>query len=190
MSTTSQIENISGYLSGLSSPSGTESIIAFLTAPVSNSAGQTRLPTFSRIASSTSPVSSPSSPCRVISASRWQLNRLDSRLGYSLCVNVAVNIGLHNAYLDLVLQRGNSRLESCRLAGSGRGHEVEQKYALLLELAAQLVRLLVVIFENTLLDFENYFSPVLSLVYYILVSCGGGVNKSAPQFTYHSYKRI
>ena len=41
-------ENISGYLSGLSSPSGTDSIITLRCAPVSNSAGHTRLPIFSR----------------------------------------------------------------------------------------------------------------------------------------------
>jgi len=61
-SSTSQIENMSGYFSGLSSPSGTERIMAFFTAPVSNSAGQTRLPTFSRMARSMFSVPSPSRP--------------------------------------------------------------------------------------------------------------------------------
>ena len=60
--TTSQIENIRGYLSGLSSPSGTDKIIAFLTAPVSNSAGQTRLPTFSSTTRSSSSVPNSSIP--------------------------------------------------------------------------------------------------------------------------------
>ena len=73
MSSTSQMENISGYLSGLSSPSGTDRIIAFLTEPVSNSAGQTRLPTFSRMARSTSSTPRPSSPCFVMPASRWHM---------------------------------------------------------------------------------------------------------------------
>ena len=41
--------NTSGYLSGLSSPSGIESKTKFMSAPVLNSAGQTRLPTFSKI---------------------------------------------------------------------------------------------------------------------------------------------
>ena len=57
----------------MSSPSGTERIMAFLVAPVSNSAGHTRFPTFSRITRSSSAVSSPSSPCLVISASRWHI---------------------------------------------------------------------------------------------------------------------
>ena len=72
-STISHTWNISGYFSGLSWPSGTDKIMAFFTAPVSNSAGQTRLPTFSRIAKSMSPVPRPSNPCRVISASRWHI---------------------------------------------------------------------------------------------------------------------
>ena len=73
MTTTSQMENISGYFSGLSSPSGTDKIIALHTAPVSNSAGQTRFPTFSRMTRSAPPRSTLSSPWRVISASRWHI---------------------------------------------------------------------------------------------------------------------
>ena len=61
---------IKGYFSGLSCPSGTERIITFLDAPVSNSAGQTKFPTFSRIARSIPSVPSSLSPCLVISASR------------------------------------------------------------------------------------------------------------------------
>ena len=122
-----------------------------------------------------------------------QLNCLDSRLGDSLRVNIAVYVRFHNAYLNLVFQRGDSRLEGSRFACSGRGHEVEQEYALLFELAAQLVRLLVVIFKHALFDFKNsyfvhVFSPVFRLFYYILSRYGGGVNKSASYFTYHSYK--
>ena len=41
--------NISGYFSGLSSPSGTESNIILILLPVSNSAGHTKLPIFSKI---------------------------------------------------------------------------------------------------------------------------------------------
>ena len=67
------MENINGYFNGLSSPSGTLKIMALFTAPVSNSAGQTRLPTFSRMARSTSFVPRLSIPCLVISASRWHM---------------------------------------------------------------------------------------------------------------------
>ena len=58
---------------GLSSPSGTDRIIALQVAPVSNSAGQTRLPTFSRMTRSVSSRLRLSSPWRVISASRWHM---------------------------------------------------------------------------------------------------------------------
>ena len=70
---TSQIVNISGYLRGLSCPSGTDRIMAFFTAPVSNSAGQTRFPMFSRIARSTSSVPRLCSPCRVMLQSMWHI---------------------------------------------------------------------------------------------------------------------
>lgn len=48
INTRSQTLNIKGYFNGLSSPSGTDKIIRFLWDPVSNSAGQTRFPIFSR----------------------------------------------------------------------------------------------------------------------------------------------
>ena len=54
-----QISNIKGYFNGLSSPSGIERIIAFFVAPVSNSAGQTKLPTFSRMIRSLFAASNP-----------------------------------------------------------------------------------------------------------------------------------
>ena len=47
--------------------------MAFAEAPVSNSAGQTRFPTFSRIARSRPSVPSAASPCLVMSASRWHM---------------------------------------------------------------------------------------------------------------------
>ena len=67
------MENIRGYFRGLSWPSGTLKIMAFLQLPVSNSAGQTRLPTFSRITRSRFSSGTLSRPWRVISASRWHM---------------------------------------------------------------------------------------------------------------------
>ena len=63
---------MSGYLSGLSWPSGTERIIRFRCAPVSNSAGQTRLPTFSIKTTECSAGGSASSARSIMAASRWQ----------------------------------------------------------------------------------------------------------------------
>ena len=64
--------NISGYLSGLSSPSGTESSIILRCAPVSNSAGHTRLPIFSSTIRSQSSKFACASASLTISASMWQ----------------------------------------------------------------------------------------------------------------------
>ena len=58
--------NISGYLSGLSSPSVTEETITRASSPTRNSAGQTRLPTFSITAGRSRPAAAPaarSGPC-------------------------------------------------------------------------------------------------------------------------------
>src|SRR5690606_9359527 len=68
----SAARNICGYLSGLSAPSVTDMITTFARSPRSNSAGQTRLPTFSII--TTEPSGGPSSriPRATMSASRWQ----------------------------------------------------------------------------------------------------------------------
>ncbi len=52
--TSSQARNISGYLSGLSSPSATDETMIRASSPTRNSAGQTRLPTFSMISRSSS----------------------------------------------------------------------------------------------------------------------------------------
>ena len=58
----------------MSSPSGTLKIITFLWAPVSNSAGQTRFPMFSRIRRSVSPIACGywASARATMSASMWQ----------------------------------------------------------------------------------------------------------------------
>src|SRR6201999_2438388 len=69
--TTSTDRNITGYFSGLSSPSVTEDNIAFACSPTSNSAGQTRLPTFSMITRSNPGRSRPGSARLTMGASRW-----------------------------------------------------------------------------------------------------------------------
>ena len=64
MMSTSLTVNMRGYLRGLSSPSGTLSSMTFFPAPVSNSAGQIRFPTFSP---------SSSNARRVMPASMWHM---------------------------------------------------------------------------------------------------------------------
>ncbi len=62
---------MSGYLSGLSSPSVTERITTLAASPRSKAAGQTRLPTFSMNSSPPSGRTSRWSACPTICASRW-----------------------------------------------------------------------------------------------------------------------
>ena len=69
--TSSQARNMSGYLSGLSSPSVTEQTIARASSPTRNSAGQTRLPTFSITSRSISSSGTSGSAERTMLASRW-----------------------------------------------------------------------------------------------------------------------
>ncbi len=68
--TSSQARNISGYLSGLSSPSVTDETITRTSSPTRNSAGQTRLPTFSITSRSISASGSAGSAERTMFASR------------------------------------------------------------------------------------------------------------------------
>ena len=76
ISTTSALRNIRGYLSGLSSPSVTLSNATLWCSPTSNSAGQTRLPTFSTSSKSSAEGSSRCCsnfrPPLTMAASRWQ----------------------------------------------------------------------------------------------------------------------
>ena len=70
--TRSAAANIPGYFSGLSSPSVTEMTTTLRDSPRANSAGQTRLPTFSSTTTPPAGGCSSSSARRTIDASRWQ----------------------------------------------------------------------------------------------------------------------
>ena len=66
------VENINGYFSTLSSPSGTLRMARRKLSPILNSAGQTRLPMFSKNTISAL-VPNSLNPCLDISASRWHI---------------------------------------------------------------------------------------------------------------------
>ena len=68
----SAARNMSGYLSGLSSPSVTDRITTLCASPRSKAAGQTRLPTFSMKSRLRGATSSCASARLTIDASRWQ----------------------------------------------------------------------------------------------------------------------
>ena len=66
-----------------------------------------------------------------------------------------VDVGLHDADAQVVLQGVDGRHEGRGLAAAGRGHEVEQEGVIALELFAQQICLTVVVFKNALFDFEH-----------------------------------
>ena len=70
-------------------------------------------------------------------------------------VNVGVDVGLHDADAELVLQRGDGGLEGRGLAAAGGGHEVEKEGAVALELFAHEIGLAVVAFKYALFYFQN-----------------------------------
>ena len=69
--TASATWNTPGYLSGLSSPSGTDKIITLAFSPKSKSVGHTRLPTFSTMMRSRRSRSSTSTARLIMALSRW-----------------------------------------------------------------------------------------------------------------------
>ena len=123
--TSSQVRNISGYLSGLSSPSVTEQTIARASSPTRNSAGQTRFPTFSITSRSISSSGSAGSAERTMLASRWHsppnpgsvLSWVTGQMqmGEPVGVERALDVALENAGADSV-ELGERPLEQCGLA--------------------------------------------------------------------------
>ena len=69
--------------------------------------------------------------------------------------NVGVDVGLHHADAELVLERGDGAAERGGLAAAGGAHQVEQKDLVFFQFGAQLVSLAVVAFKYTLLDLQN-----------------------------------
>ena len=72
INTRSAVRNMTGYLAGLSSPSGTDNRVTLRCWPRSKLAGQTRLPTFSIKTTSNSDRSRLCNAWWIMCASRWQ----------------------------------------------------------------------------------------------------------------------
>ena len=121
-----------GYFSGLSSPSVTEMTTTFARSPTSNSAGQTRLPTFSTNSSDPAGGSSSCSARCTISASRWQpapvltcTARAPARRIRSASKD-GLLVALDHADRTSSPQLGDRPLEQGGLAGAGGAHQVER----------------------------------------------------------------
>ena len=91
----------------------------------------------------------------VAHAAGVQLDNLRTAGGDGRGVDVGVDIGLHDADAQIVLQGVDGRHEGRGLAAAGRGHEVEQEGVIALEFFAQQICLPVVVFKNALFDFEH-----------------------------------
>ena len=125
-STSSQVRNISGYFSGLSSPSVTDETITRASSPTRNSAGHTRLPTFSITSRSMSCSGSAGSAERTMLASRWHsppkpgsvLSWVTGhvQLREPVGVHAALHVALEHADAHAVEPVGQHALEQRRLA--------------------------------------------------------------------------
>jgi len=103
---------------------------------------------------------------QVAHAAGVELNDLGAGLFNGGGVHVGINIGLHDADIHLVLQRGDGGLKRGGLAASGGGHEIQQERVLTLELFSQFIGFLVVVGKDAFLDFEYFVSfHIMHLVF-------------------------
>ena len=72
-----------------------------------------------------------------------------------LGIHIRVDVRLHHRNPQPILQCSNQSRQGSGLAGTGRGHEIQQKYLLLPQLLAQGLGLGIVVGEYALLDFDN-----------------------------------
>ena len=145
-STRSQVRNMSGYFSGLSSPSVTEETITRASSPTWNSAGHTRLPTFSMMSRSMSCSGSAGSArahhvgVEVALAAEArvgvELGHRDVQAGQPVGVHRALHVALEHADADAVDPVGEQRLEQRGLARPRRAHQVDDGDAVGVEVGA------------------------------------------------------
>ena len=130
-SRTRERRNMSGYFIGLSSPSVTDRIITLACSPRLNSAGQTRLPTFSITSRSRLSRSSAARASLTMAASRWHppwvfiwtagTPRPATRFG----VPGRLDVAFDHADPDSVLEVVHGSFQKAGLARARTGHEIE-----------------------------------------------------------------
>ena len=91
----------------------------------------------------------------VAHAARVELDGLDARVRDSLRVHVGVDVCLHHADAQLILERFKRAQQRHRLAAARRGHQVQQKRSVLLELRAKACGLAVVVGEDALFHLDD-----------------------------------
>ena len=74
-------------------------------------------------------------------------------------INVAVYVGFHHSHTQAVLDAPDKLDECSCLAAAGRGHEIEQKYSLALQLGTEFIGLAAVLLEYAFFNFyDSYFA--------------------------------
>ena len=71
-------------------------------------------------------------------------------------IHVAVDIGLHNRYAQLILEQVDGADECSSLAVAGRRHKIQQINSLCFEIGAQRIGIAVVVREDALLYFDDF----------------------------------
>ena len=92
---------------------------------------------------------------QVAHAAGVQLDGADPCARHGGGVHVGVDVGLHNADAQLILQPLHGAQQGGGLAAAGGGHQIQQKGPLALQLLADPVRLPVIIGENAFLYLDD-----------------------------------
>ena len=94
------------------------------------------------------------------------LDGTDAGIGHGLGIDGGVDVGLHDADLILILQRGDGREERRGLARTGRGHDVQHEGLLRFQFRAVRVGDAVVFIEDADIDVDDTeFSHSVLLLY-------------------------
>lgn len=88
-------------------------------------------------------------------AARVQLNDLRAGVRDGVRIDVGVDIRLHHAHAQRSLQQRQQAQQRRRLAGAGRGHQIDEISALRAQLGAKRRSLCVVIGKDALFDFDD-----------------------------------
>ena len=93
---------------------------------------------------------------QVAHAAGVQLDGPDPGVGHGGGVHVGVDVRLHNAHAQLILQALHGPQQGGSLAAARRGHQIQQEGALLFQLLPDPVCLPVVVGENAFLHLDDF----------------------------------
>ena len=153
--------NMSGYLSGLSSPSVTDSTTTLCASPRSKPAGHTRLPTFSIISTESSAGASRcSAVCdhggvEVAALAGVDLQRRRAGGADALGIDAGLLVAFDHRHRQPAAQQLDGAHQQRGLARAGAGHQIEREDAALRQRAAVALRDAVVLGQDVALDLHQ-----------------------------------